>query len=367
MENNDNQNTNIDNNKSDNLESSSALKKRDSAKINIYPHLRQNILDPSKNCKDSLEHAYYCITCKVSTCEKCTLNNHKTHKLVLKNDYINFDPSIFDETKKIIQETYNFENKEDELIKVMEDQVSLIHKIIDEVKGKKINEIRESFVNAKKNVKELIDFVDTVKQIIEKFYEDNKRFFNEKNNNDLDNTIFLMKYEFMTLCNNKNMELLKGVNELKKEFVKYEESIKPQGDKVIEEINNFLGLYKPRDKFDDYYWDVKFRIKTYNEHINKIQKGIYDIIQQSGDINDLQEIVNILDSKNKKGIQYVFNQDYFNNPQQPHDGRASLTKSNNNAKKYLNTTTKKDKNLDLISSLQQKKVVNEEKAVNKNN
>lgn len=364
MENNDNQNTNIDNNKSDNLESSSALKKRDSAKINIYPHLRQNILDPSKNCKDSLEHAYYCITCKVSTCEKCTLNNHKTHKLVLKNDYINFDPSIFDETKKIIQETYNFENKEDELIKVMEDQVSLIHKIIDEVKGKKINEIRESFVNAKKNVKELIDFVDTVKQIIEKFYEDNKRFFNEKNNNDLDNTIFLMKYEFMTLCNNKNMELLKGVNELKKEFVKYEESIKPQGDKVIEEINNFLGLYKPRDKFDDYYWDVKFRIKTYNEHINKIQKGIYDIIQQSGDINDLQEIVNILDSKNKKGIQYVFNQDYFNNPQQPHDGRASLTKSNNNAKKYLNTTTKKDKNSDKLSENSDKNKKNPKKKKN---
>ena len=300
MKNNDNPNTNIDNDKSDNLDCSSALKTKDSTKINIYPHLRQNILDPAKNCKDSLEHAYYCITCKLSTCEKCTLNIHKTHKLVLKNDYINFDPSIFDETKKIIEESYNYENKEDELIKVMEDQVSLIHKTIDEVKDKKINEIRESFVNAKKNIKELIDFVDQVKQIIEKFYEDNKRFFNEKNNNDLDNTIFLMKYEFMTLCNNKNMELIKGVNELKKEFVKYEESIKPQGDKVIEEINNFLGLYKPRDKFDDYYWDVKFRIKTYNEHINKIQKGIYDIIQQSGDINDLQEIVNILDSKNKK-------------------------------------------------------------------
>ena len=30
-------------------------------------------------------------------------------------------------------------------------------------------------------------------------------------------------------------------------------------------------------------------------------------------------------------------------------------------------TSKGDKNLDLISSLQQKKVVNEEKAVNKNN
>lgn len=336
MENNDNlkeNNENID--KDNNQQSSSAVKNKDSNKINIYPHLRQNILEPAKNCKDSLDNAYYCLNCKISTCEKCSLNNHKGHKLVLKNDYMNFDPSTFDETKKLIQETYNFENKEDDLIKEMEKQVTLIHKKLDEIKDKKINEIKEAYSNSKNNVKELTDFVDSVKQMVEKFYKDNDRFFNQKKNNDYDNTIFLMKYEFMTLCNNKNLELLKGINELKKEFTNYEESIKEQANKVIQEINNFLGLFKPRDKFDDYYWDVKFRIKTYNEHINKIQKGIYDILQQTGDINDLQEIVNILDSKNKKGIQYVFNQDYFNNPQQSPNGSTNLSTVNKKPKMNL--------------------------------
>ena len=327
----------------------SAVYSKDSTKINIYPHLRQNILEPGKNCKDSLDKAYYCINCKCSTCEKCSLKSHQGHKLVLKNDYINFDQSALEETKQLIKESYNFENNKDNVIKMMEKQASILHAKIDEVKEKKIKEINNSFVNAKNNIKELINFVNIVEQIIEKFYTNNKRFFNEKKNNDQDNTIFLMKYEFMTLCNNKNKEVIKGANELKKEYEDYEKSIKTQSDKIIEEINNLLGYKKPRDKFDDYYWDVKFRIKTYDEHINKVQKGIFDILSQSGDINDLQDIVSVLDSKNKKGIQYIFNQDYFNNPQQTQDGNSgtgntSLNDTSKKPNKELNLTAKDNKN-----------------------
>ena len=183
----------------------SAVYSKDSTKINIYPHLRQNILEPGKNCKDSLDKAYYCINCKCSACEKCSLKSHQGHKLVLKNDYINFDQSALEETKQLIKESYNFENNKDNVIKMMEKQASILHAKIDEVKEKKIKEINNSFVNAKNNIKELINFVNIVEQIIEKFYTNNKRFFNEKKNNDQDNTIFLMKYEFMTLCNNKNV------------------------------------------------------------------------------------------------------------------------------------------------------------------
>ena len=333
--------------------SSSIINNKDSTKLNIYPHLRQNILQPGKNCKDSLDKAYYCITCKCSTCEKCTLKNHQGHKLVLKNDYMNFDESSLEETKKLIKEIYNFENNKDNVIKMMEEQASRLHKKIDEIKEKKITEIKNSFISAKRNINELINFVNNVEEIIEKFYNANKRFFNEKKNNDLDNAIFLMKYEFMTLCNNKNKEVVKGATELKKEYENYGESIKIQANKVIEEINNFLGYNKPRDKFDDYYWDVKFRIKTYDEHINKVQKGIFDILSQTGDIHDLEEIVSVLDSKNKKGIQYIFNQDYFNNPQngQTQDGNNSLSTTNKKSKqKELNLSTKDSKNNNNINN-----------------
>ncbi len=53
--------------KKDNKEESSILNNKDSTKTNIYPHLRQNILEPKKNCKDLSENAYYCLTCKCST------------------------------------------------------------------------------------------------------------------------------------------------------------------------------------------------------------------------------------------------------------------------------------------------------------
>ena len=327
-----------------NQEQSSIIYNKDSTKINIYPHLRQNILAPGKNCKHKLEHAYYCINCKCSTCEKCSIKNHEDHKLILKNEYMNFDPKALEETKKLIQESYNFENKEENVIKMMEKQASRLHAKVDEIKEKKINEIKKSFLNAKNNIKELINFVNSVEQMIDKFYTNNQKFFNEKKNNDQDNTIFLMKYEFMTLCNNKNKELIKGANELKKQYENYEDSIKNQSDKVVEELNKILGYKKPRDKFDDYYWDVKFRVKTYNEHIDKVQKGIFDILRQTGDINDLQEIVSVLDSKNKKGIQYIFNQDYFNNPQQT-DGNNNLPNNiKKMPKKELNLSMKNDKN-----------------------
>jgi hypothetical protein len=201
---------------------------KDSPKINIYPHLRQNILQPLKNCKDISEKVYYCLNCKCSTCEKCSLKEHIDHKLVLKKDFLDYDPIIFEETSQKMKEAFNFDNNLDALINNMEQQALAMHAKIDEVKEKKINEIKTTFNSASKNLDELIQSVNNIEQTVKDFYEKNKRFFNEKKNNDYDNTIFLMKYEFMTLCNNKNKEIIKGVSEFQKEFKNYEESINTQ-------------------------------------------------------------------------------------------------------------------------------------------
>ena len=39
--------------------------------IDIYPHLKENILDNNKNCQESLSNneIYYCFDCKQSSCE----------------------------------------------------------------------------------------------------------------------------------------------------------------------------------------------------------------------------------------------------------------------------------------------------------
>ena len=123
--------------------------------------------------------------------------------------------------------------------------------------------------------------------------------------------------------------MTKKIEKLKNDFVKYKEYFEIHKDKTIRLIEEFLGLEEPQINTDDIYWDVKFRIKTYNEHIEKLKQNIYDIMKHSGNMSDLKELVNILDSKNKKGIQYIFNQDYFT--------------KNQNQKNIRNLSTDKDK------------------------
>ena len=298
-----------------------------SKKINIYPHLRNNILDPSKNCKDPLtDQVYYCLDCKISTCEKCSLAEHKNHKIVLKKDYINFNSKKFEEASKSIKEALSLENKKNDFIKEIETQTSLIHKTIDQIKDKKIKEIKDTFINFQNNLIKLNEYILTTKNNINSFYEANEKFFSIYINNDRENTIFLVLYELMSLCEDKTNNLLLGLNNMVKDYENYGNLIKSHGQEIIKEIENFEGLGRPSQKFDDFYWDVKFRVKTYNDLINKIQKGIFDIMKNTGDTNDLQEIVHILDSKNKKGIQFIFNQSFFNN----NLNNKSIHSNNNN-------------------------------------
>ena len=153
--------------------------------------------------------------------------------------------------------------------------------------------------------------MNEVKNMMENFYKNNKYFFSVSKNNDLDNSIFLLYYELNYIGYIKNKEIIKRIEILKKDLIKYNEYFEIHKNKAIKIMDDFIGLEEPQTNTDDLYWDIKFRIKTYNEHIEKMKQNIYDIMAQSGNINYLKELVSILDSKNKKGLQYIFNQDYF--------------------------------------------------------
>jgi len=61
-----------------------------------------------------------------------------------------------------------------------------------------------------------------------------------------------------------------------------------------------------------------------------MQKTILDILKQNGDLNHLNELVYILDSKNKKGINYIFIQNFFKkNSSNNIDGNNNNDKDNN--------------------------------------
>ena len=280
--------------------------------IDVYQHLRHNILNPKINCKETLsDEIYYCITCKQSTCQQCSLIKHKNHKIIPKYFFYSCPKNFFDEVQNAIQDSYKINDNKNSYISLIESQAQELHNKIDEIKQKKIKEINNVFNNTLKCIKELENNMNEVKNMMQNFYKNNKYFFCVAKNNDLDNSIFLLYYELNYIGYIKNKEIIKRIEILKKDLIKYNEYFEIHKNKTIKIMDDFIGLEEPQTNTDDLYWDIKFRIKTYNEHIEKLKQNIYDIMAQSGNINNLKELVSILDSKNKKGIQYIFNQDYF--------------------------------------------------------
>ena len=314
--------------------------------INIYQHLRRNILDPKINCKETLsDEIYYCITCKQSTCQKCSLIKHQNHQIIPKTILYEFTPNFFDEVQNILKDSYTINDSKDSYIFLIENQAKELHNKIDEIKDKKIKEINDTFKKAKKCIKELEDNVNEIKNSMEKFYQNNKGFFNVIKNNDFDNSIFLLFYELNFLGYTKNSEMIKRIEKLRSDFVKYKEYFEIHKEKIIKMMEDFIGLENPQMNMDDLYWDVKFRIKTYNEMIEKLKQNIYDLMKHSGNINDLKELVNILDSKNKKGIQYIFNQEYFTK-NQTQTNNNDINNNGENIPSNFNPEIKENKTLD---------------------
>ena len=64
-------------------------------------------------------------------------------------------------------------------------------------------------------------------------------------------------------------------------------------------------------KFDDFYWDIKIRCEKYSDHISQFQNTIYDIYKRNGCLDKLKDLLSLFDSKNNKGKDVLFNQQFF--------------------------------------------------------
>ena len=315
--------------------------------IDVYQHLRKNILNPQLNCKETLsDEVFYCITCKQSTCEKCSLIKHKNHKIFPKTFFYSFTENFFDEMITIIKDCYRIDENKDSYILLIENHAIELHNKIEEIKMKKIKEINDIFKFAKKCIKDFEDNTKDLKSQMKNFYESHSDFFSVYKNNDYDNSIFILYYELNYLGCIKNEEMRKRIEKLKNDFNKYKQSFEIYKNKTKKMMDDFLGYEEPQINTDDLYWDVKFRIKTYNEHIDKIKQNIYELMKTNGNINDLKELVSILDSKNKRGIQYIFNQDYFTRNQ----NNKNINKQNNIINNYENNYNTNNNNIKVNSN-----------------
>ena len=307
--------------------------------LDIYPHLRYNILNTEKNCRDPItENSYYCFTCKQSVCPECGIEEHKEHLLIQRENCLKYDDTFFTEIDQIINHSFELDKVKKEFISTLNENFNTLQKNIDEMKVKKEKEINEIFSWLKHNLIELqTNFSNLKQKTINYFHETEKFFALNSNNIDEENTIFLMNFELLNLCDNKNIQVLSCINTLKENLTNYRNEIELVSRKVSNTIKEFIPeseTFQSKNQFDDFYWDVNSRLSVYNEHIEKTKKNICNSYNKTGSYKYLDDLVKILDSKNKKGIQYIFNQNFFNN----HSASSNKLIKNTDSSKNLMRT-----------------------------
>ena len=345
----DNENQCFDTNEEKNLEELSKIKINKPIELKEFeasPHFKENIIHIEKNCNGPIsESSYYCFTCKHSVCEECNLFHHKDHLLIQRDNCINYDVTFFNEISKVIEDSFLIEKKREIIKKSIIVSIDNLVEHLNDLKIKKIKETDLIFNKLKDNLTELKKNYSEAKLSIEDYYNRNKIFFNistlppnakrekeekinctidlnnkmllEDNkiiqNRDLENTVFLMNFELMNLCDNKNLQVLDMINETKYKISLYIRNIQQKMNYITKELDNFFDLNSFLIKYDDYYLDVKLRTKKYNEFIDKFKSILKEIIKKNGNLDKLKDFVELFDSKNKKGKDILFNQEYFTN------------------------------------------------------
>ena len=328
-------------------------KPNDLKNFDAITHLKQNIIRFDKNCSEPVkDYSYYCFSCKHSVCNECGVYDHKEHLLIQRDNCLNYDKSFFNEISKVIEKGITIDTKKDQIKKDISKSINELKNQLDLLEKEKLNEIDCIFEELKNNYINLKENYLKTKECIENYYKKNKNFFNIKiqitnqdNNNgienindnnqksssdkpymnylndneigpnrDMDNTIFLMNFELMNLCDNKNLQILEISNEINNKITNISNKIKQNTLFFKEEIkNNYLDFDTENltSKFDDFYWDIKIRCQKYNEHISHFKDTIYDIYKRNGSFDKLKDLLSLFDSKNHKGKDVLFNQQYF--------------------------------------------------------
>ena len=320
--------------------------------FNVLPHFKENIVHTEKNCKEQInEYSYYCFTCKHSVCNECGIYEHQDHLLIQREKCLNYDKTFFNEISKIIDDSISIQDMKNNIIQKITLSIDSLKERLDKIKGNKIEEINKMFSKINSSLVDLKKNFLSAKEAIENYYEQNKTFFNivneENKNTDLENTIFLMNFEMMNLCDNKNLEVLDNVVKVKNVINEYEESFKQRTEDMKNKLDNYLNINYSFEKFDDFYWDIRLRTMKYSEQINNFRNSICDILKKTGNFDKIKDLLDIFDSKNKKGKDVIFNQEYFINDM-GNNNAFKFKKTRGNSKSKL--TSSKSGNLNVYKS-----------------
>ena len=387
------------NNENNNSDNNIILKEKiDELKyFDAVSHFKENIIHFNKNCSEPIkDYSYYCFTCKHSVCNECGAFDHKEHLLIQRKSCLNYDNSFFNDISKVIEDGIGLDRKKAQIKKDIKNSISLLKNELDNIEKNKLKEIDTFFDELKQNYINLKKNFSNTKACIENYYKINQKFFNlniksnneqgnqENNevdlansikkkksgltnfntierynylknneisdNKDLDNTIFLMNFELMTLCDNKNLQILDLSNQINTRIKNISNLIDQTTNYILEEFKtNYLNFKENSivTKFDDFYWDIKIRCDKFNENISRFKETISDIYKRNHSFDKLKDLLSFFDSKNKKGKDVLFNQQYFikqNNDLtsiNPDMGKLMSQKLNKSLRKIRSTSKNK--------------------------
>ena len=307
-------------------------------------HFRENIVHFDKNCQDPItDTSYYCLSCKNSICTKCGAFEHKDHLLIQRDNCLCYDKTFFIEINSVIENSLKFVNLKDSIKDRLSLSINSLKDQLDNLKATKFKEIDNFFAQTAKDLQEVKKKYLHARHEIENYYKNNKKFFNitickdnevnndcEKNkeikneaitweniaencstNRDLENTLFILNFELMNLCDNKNLEVLDLIYRVKNKIDGFSNQIENEYAIDLEKINQFFNLDLNAIKIEDYYWDVEFRTQKYSEIIQQFRETCVDILHRTGNLEKIKDLIDIFDSKNKKDSNIIFKQDYF--------------------------------------------------------
>ena len=327
-------------------------------------HLHKNIISYDINCKDDITtKSYYCISCKQSICAICGIDKHIDHVLIQRDNCLFYDPNFFVEISKIIDISLKIDVKRKIIKDSIEKNISYIKHYLDDLKIIKFKEIDEYFDKINININKLKNIFEKTKNKIENYYDRYNKFFNIKyvneklnisdntiNNLDIENTVFLMNFDLMNLCDNKNLQILDLSNQINTRIKNISNLIDQTTNYILEEFKtNYLNFKENSvvTKFDDFYWDIKIRCDKFNENISRFKETISDIYKRNHSFDKLKDLLSFFDSKNKKGKDVLFNQQYFikqNNDLtsiNPDMGKLMSQKLNKSLRKIRSTSKNK--------------------------
>jgi hypothetical protein len=240
----------------------------------------------------------YCIPCKISCCEKCSLNTHKNHILINKHKYDlneeNID-YIFDKIKnKLLNEKiFNDINIKKELLyNEINNLIEILKIKIEKLKKIKISETNKIINDFNNSVKNTLNKIEKCRNDMKNYLNKNSKFFNltltedandnylnftnvnktfsinntlnsiktissktsqkqnkkknnrknifKKINNDDYNSLFLINYELFNLSERIGKEFINNYQNIESNINTILKIEKDNNDKLISEIDNCL-------------------------------------------------------------------------------------------------------------------------------